>query len=96
MVAVSWLTAVPPGESVSVVGFRATLTPEGDPATVSLTLPPNPLILDVTMLSVPFDPARIIRLLGCAERKNVGVPVTVTDTGVDCWNDPLAPITVTV
>ena len=96
MVAVSWLAAVPPGERVRVVGFRATLTPEGAPATVNLTLPPNPPTLDATMLSVPFEPARITRLVGCEERKNVGDPVTVTDTGTDCWNDPLATITVTV
>ncbi len=79
-----------------VVGVRASLTPEGAPATVSLTLPLNPPILDATMLSAPLDPASKVRLLSWAARRNVGVPVTVTETGTDCWKAPLVPVTVTV
>ena len=96
MVTVRRLVAVPLGETVRVVGFSTTLTPVGAPAMASLILPPNPPMLDARILLVPFDPAVRIRPLGCEERRKVGVPVTVTETGTDCWNAPLLLVTVTL
>ena len=66
VVTVRTVLGVPPAVGDRLVGLSASLTPDGAPDTVSLTVPVNPLTLAAVTLSVPLDPAKITRLAGLA------------------------------
>jgi hypothetical protein len=68
----------------------------GDTVVLRLTVPLKPFIPLMVMMKVAEAPLATVWLVGVAIIVKSGVPVTVTETVVECDNDPLVPVTVTV
>jgi len=76
---------VPPALSVTLVGLRDALSPEGVADVVRDTGPEKPLRLDKVIVEVWDNPLTTVRLEGAEMTKSVIVTVTVAE-----WDsDPL-------
>jgi len=86
-----WLPAM-------LVGAQEAVSPAGDVATVSETVPANPPVDRREMIELADCPATNETLVGFAviEKSGVGGAVTVTPIEVVWVREPLVPVTVTV
>jgi hypothetical protein len=81
---------------VTDVGLKLTVTPDGCPLALRLTVCGDPLITAVLIVDEPLRPRLIERLVGLAEieKSDSGAAVTVRFTVVVCV--ALVPVPVTV
>ncbi len=79
----------PPEESVTLVGFRDAVRPEGEIALDRETVPEKLLRLARLIVDVPEEPPEIVRLDGLPEMLKSGVVLGLTVTVFDV--EPVAP-----
>ena len=77
------------------VGLKLAVTPAGKPATVNATLPVNPPVRAIVIVSVPLAPKLIARLVGLADSEKSGA-FTVRLIVAVCVSPPPVPVTVIV
>ncbi len=83
----------PPGDRVSLAGFREVMSPEGETAAVSDRLPERPFRLVRVTVELPEEPAGTEVKAGLAE---IVKSTTWTINWRGCVRDPLEAMTVTV
>ena len=85
--------------AVGVTGLgSAQVAPDGQPVTVSVTLPLNPFNAVAVIVEVPDPPWVRVSDEGLRdnEKSGTGAGLTVSDTVVECTSDPLVPVIVSV
>jgi len=83
--------------SATLVGDRAHVRPvEGETDDARLTVPVNPPEPVTVMVDVPVAPARIVTLVGLADRVNAAGGLTLKVTVTEWDNAAFVPVTTTV
>jgi hypothetical protein len=82
--------------AVAGLGTKVAITPLGNPEADRVTLPLKPFDGVIMMALVPVVPCTTVRLLGLAERANVGDALTVSVIVVVSVRLPDVPVTITV
>ena len=92
-------TAEPPGDKVRLEllnEITGGLLVAGDRLLVRVTVPLKPFKLDTVMAELELAPRTSVKDVGFAVIEKSGTVLTETRTLVECDNDPLDPVTVTV
>src|SRR5437660_9697826 len=81
-------------DSATLVGDSVQVRPvEGDTVSVRLTVPVNPPEPVTVMVEVPVAPARIVTVVGLADKVKAAGGLTLNVTVTECEREPLVPVT---